>query len=150
MKQNWETQKKHGKKQQQRKWLQWKWDTRFKFFEAFGIWTKTNIGDINSSSSDEEEGAEYKVKRILSGVIVVQKQLLADILQSRCQACNLIKRRLQHKCFPTKFAKFLRAPFLQNTSTLVVASGSKRCKPMKTYTENLCCRERNDITERYF
>ena len=26
---------------------------------------KTNIGDINSSSSDdEEEGAEYKVKRI--------------------------------------------------------------------------------------
>ena len=46
--------------------LQWKWeDTRFKFFEAFWIWAKKNIGDVNSSSSDdEEEGAEYKVKRI--------------------------------------------------------------------------------------
>ena len=43
--------------------LQWKWDPRFKFFEAFWIWTKKNIGDINSSSSDdEEEGLEYKVK----------------------------------------------------------------------------------------
>ena len=28
--------------------------------------------------------------------------------------------------------------------------GSKQCKPMKTYTESLCCRERNDIPEWYF
>ena len=27
---------------------------------------------------------------------------------------------------------------------------SKQCKPMKTYTESLCCRESNDILERYF
>ena len=41
------------------------WDTRFEFFEAFWIWAKKNIVNINSSSSyDEEEGAEYKVKRI--------------------------------------------------------------------------------------
>ena len=32
--------------------------------KPFEFETKTNIGDINSSSSDdEEEGAEYKVKR---------------------------------------------------------------------------------------
>ena len=24
------------------------------------------------------------------------------------KACNFIKKRLQHKCFPVKFAKFLR------------------------------------------
>ena len=41
-----------------------------------------------------------------------------------------------------KLTKFLRTPFLQNISTLVAASGSKQCKPMKAYTENLCCRER--------
>ena len=70
----------------------------------------TNIGDINSSSSDEEEGTEYKVKRILSGVSAVQNQSLADVLQNRCQACNFIKKRLQHRCFPMKFEKFLRAP----------------------------------------
>ena len=27
------------------------------------------------------------------------------------QACNVIEKRVQHKCFPVKFAKFLRAPF---------------------------------------
>ena len=31
-------------------------------------------------------------------------------------ACNFIKKRLQHRCFPVKFAKFLRLPFLWNTS----------------------------------
>ena len=30
---------------------------------------------------------------------------------------NFIKKRLQHSCFPVKFAKFLRTPFLQNTSS---------------------------------
>ena len=49
---------------------------------------ETNIGDISSSSSDdEEEGAEYKVKRIIvSGASAVQKQSLAHVLQNRCQA----------------------------------------------------------------
>ena len=62
---------------------------------------KTNNGDINSSSStdDEEEGIEYKVKQIGN---------------SEWYEC------------------------------------SKQCKPMKTYTECLCCQERNDIPERYF
>ena len=26
-------------------------------------------------------------------------------------ACNFIKKRLQHRCFPVEFAKFLRTPF---------------------------------------
>ena len=64
-----------------------------------------------------------------------QKQSFADVLQNRCsqklhrfhrkktvlesllnkfatlKLCNFIKKRLQHKCFPVKFHKFLRAPF---------------------------------------
>ena len=32
------------------------------------------------------------------------------------QACNYIKKRLQHRCFPLSFAKFLRTLSLQNTS----------------------------------
>ena len=35
---------------------------------------------------------------------------------SGLQVCNFIKKRFQHRCFPVKFAKFLRTPFLQNTS----------------------------------
>ena len=31
-------------------------------------------------------------------------------------ACNLIKKRFWQRCFPVNFAKFLRIPFLQNTS----------------------------------
>ena len=30
------------------------------------------------------------------------------------QACNFIKKILQHRCFPMKFAKFLRTPILKN------------------------------------
>ena len=30
------------------------------------------------------------------------------------QACNVIKKRLHHTCFPVTFAKFLRTPFLKN------------------------------------
>ena len=32
------------------------------------------------------------------------------------KACNFIKKRLWHRCFPGNFAKFSRTPFLQNTS----------------------------------
>ena len=45
-------------------------------------------------------------------------------------------KRLQHRCFP------FSTPFLQNTSTLIAASGSKQCKPMKIYTERLSCRKK--------
>ena len=30
------------------------------------------------------------------------------------QACNFVKKRLQHWCFPVKFAKFLRTSILRN------------------------------------
>ena len=30
------------------------------------------------------------------------------------QACNFTKIRLQHRCFPVKFVKFLRTPILKN------------------------------------
>ena len=34
----------------------------------------------------------------------------------RPEACNFINRRPYHRSFPVKFSKFLRTPFLQNTS----------------------------------
>ena len=32
------------------------------------------------------------------------------------QPATLLKKRLQHRCYPTDFVKFLRTPFLQKTS----------------------------------
>ena len=43
-----------------------------------------------------------------------------SVLESICnkvaglKACNFIKKRLQHTCFPLKYAKFLRTPILKN------------------------------------
>ena len=39
---------------------------------------------------------------------------------SRAQACNLLKKRLWHRCFPVNFEKFLRTSFLQSTSGRVL------------------------------
>ena len=34
------------------------------------------------------------------------------------RSTTLLKRRLQHRCFQVNFVKFLRTPFLQNTSVI--------------------------------
>ena len=98
----------------------------------------------------------------MGGARAAQKQSLAGVLQNRCQACSFIKKGLQYRCcqaynfikkglqywcFPMKFTKSLRTPFLTEQLYLMAASGSKQCKPIKIYTESLCCRERNDIPE---
>ena len=36
------------------------------------------------------------------------------------ETCNFIKKETLHRCFPVNFAKFLRIPFLQNTSRRVL------------------------------
>ena len=53
----------------------------------------------------------------------------------------LLKKRLLHRCFPVNFGKFLRAPFLQNTSgrlllhrSVIHVEGSSQGKNIKTKT----------------
>ena len=56
----------------------------------------------------------------------MQKQSFADVLQNRCSQkfrkfyynypATLLKKTVWHRCFRVNFAKFLRTPFLQNTS----------------------------------
>ena len=41
-------------------------------------------------------------------------------LKLQVEACNVIKKRDWYRCFPMNFVKFLRAPFLQNTSGRVL------------------------------
>ena len=72
--------------------------------------------------------------RVTGNLIIKQKQSFADLLQNRCflkfrkfyrkartletlfnkvavlQVFKFIKKRLQHRCFPLKFAQFLRTP----------------------------------------
>ena len=55
------------------------------------------------------------IKRCSSKIRKIhRKTLLAESLQP--QACNFIKKETLTQVFPLNFAKFLRTPFLQNTS----------------------------------
>ena len=61
------------------------------------------------------------------GVPITRKQIKRSNLLALCfvpQACNfiagVINYRLWHRCFLVNFSKFLRTPFLQNTSELLL------------------------------
>ena len=57
-----------------------------------------------------------KFNHILSEITVVLTPSSKAIAR-RCSLKKvLLKKRLRHRCFRVNFAKFLRAPFLQNTS----------------------------------
>ena len=45
-----------------------------------------------------------------------EKHLCQGLFMSEPKDCNFITKILWHRCFPVNFAKFLRTPFLQNTS----------------------------------
>ena len=42
---------------------------------------------------------------------------LIKLQDSGLRTATLLKKRLWHRCFPVNFVKFLRTPFLQNTSS---------------------------------
>ena len=44
------------------------------------------------------------------------KHLCQRLFFNKVAGCNLLKKSLWHRCFPVNFPKFLRTPFLQNSS----------------------------------
>ena len=58
------------------------------------------------------------------------KQLCQSLLVNKVaglRSATLLKKRLWHWCFPANFAKFIRIPFLQNTSRrLLLLKNEKR------------------------
>ena len=53
------------------------------------------------------------VRKIL---LIWQENICVWVFFAGLRDCNFIKKRLQHRCFPVKLAKFLRTPFFKNTS----------------------------------
>ena len=41
---------------------------------------------------------------------------ISFLIKLQARPATLLKKRFWHRCFPVNFAKFLRTPFLQNTS----------------------------------
>ena len=51
---------------------------------------------------------------VLKIIAISQQNTCVEVFFNKIaglQACNFIKKRLQHRCFPVKFTKFLRTPF---------------------------------------
>ena len=48
--------------------------------------------------------------------VFCKKSVLRNFTKFTKKHLFLLKKRPQHRCFPVNFAKFLRTPFLQNTS----------------------------------
>ena len=49
---------------------------------------------------------------------------------------TLLKKRLWYRFFPLNFAKFLKIPFLQNTSSRLLSLQTLRLKPLQTLETN--------------
>ena len=59
-------------------------------------------------------GLFYEVKELTIKQILIFLQAVVHKCLSKSvflKTCNFIKKRLQHRCFPVKFAQFLRIPF---------------------------------------
>ena len=50
----------------------------------------------------------------------MKKDVLKNFTKFTGRPATLLKKRLWHRCFPKKFANFLRTTFLQNTSGRVL------------------------------
>ena len=54
------------------------------------------------------------------------------------QACNFINKRLQHWCFPVKFATFLRTPTLKNICERLLHKSHQILNQTKRNINKLC------------
>ena len=67
------------------------------------------------------------------------------------QSCRpkAVKRRLWHKCFPVSLAKFLRTPFLQNTSGQLLLPLAFQKQPPKLFYEKTVLENLARFTEKH-
>ena len=64
-------------------------------------------------------GVLYEKRSSLKFRKFIRKHLCQSLFLSKVaglRPATIFKKRLWHRCFPAKFVKFLRTPFLQNTS----------------------------------
>ena len=60
------------------------------------------------------------------------------------QACNFIRERLQHRCFPVNIAKYLRTVFLWNTSGSCFLIKKQLIREKFTFREKLHIQDYNE------
>ena len=63
-----------------------------------------------------ENGVIKKVEKF-TGKYLCQSLFFNNAVRPGLRPATLLKKKLRHRCFPVKSAKFLRTPFLYNTSS---------------------------------
>ena len=85
------------------------------YFEIIGH----NYNKINTLIPNAEAVAQRcSVKKVFLEILQNSRENTCARVTSviKLQACNFIKKRLRHRCFPMNIAKFLRTLILQNIS----------------------------------
>ena len=93
-------------------------------FANFGVhmpYGTGNDGDcnvsFNSNSKSNSNAEDPKPEASTGGVLSsVKKGVLRNYAKLLKSPATLLKKRLRQRCFPVNFAKFQKAPFLQNSS----------------------------------
>ena len=97
------------------------------------------IGKLNSNKAAGPDCIPINVIKASANVIdshltcIINKD--RKIQKQPPSACNFLKKRLWHRYFPVNFAKFLRTPFLQDTSGRLLLKVKKYSEDAKTALE---------------
>ena len=76
---------------------------------ARGVWL---LGQSRWRNSFQKQSfPDSKLGVLKNFVDSIGKHLCWSLFSIKLQTCNSIEKRLQNRCFPVKFAKFLRTPF---------------------------------------
>ena len=65
---------------------------------------------------------------MLLSTILRKTPVLKSLFNKVAEACNFIKKRLQHRCFPVNIAKYLRTTFLILEEILLQVLTCDNCK----------------------
>ena len=77
-----------------------------------------NTGFITADIRSSHRGCSIKKAGLENFAICTRKHLSRSFFLIKLQACNFIKKRLQHRCFPVNIAEFTRTPTLKNIYVL--------------------------------
>ena len=82
-------------------------------------WLFFIINVWQSPKHDRSSNQRFSIRKLLIRFSnILRKTLVFESLFNEVaglQACNFIKKKLQHRCFPVNIAKFLRIPILRNS-----------------------------------
>ena len=80
------------------------------------------FGGCQALKAEAEDGSVYKKGALTNLAKLTGKHRCQGLFFEKVvglSPATLLKMRLWHRCLPVNFAKFLRTPFLQNTSGLL-------------------------------